>query len=96
MALPHYSRVIKGKAINQGAEYGSRLRGGEGSGKSGDETEDLLELLLDIMVSGLVELEIVHFLLFTDFNIPPSLTLISPPRFSVHSQAPNLQSRPPD
>jgi diphthine-ammonia ligase len=50
MGLPHYSRVITGGAVEQGAEYGSRERGGEGSGREGDETEDLTALLLDVMV----------------------------------------------
>lgn len=52
MGLPHYSRVIEGGAVEQGAEYGSRERGGEGSGKDGDETEDLTALLKDILVSS--------------------------------------------
>lgn len=54
MGLPHYSKVIRGKAIDKGAEYGSRIRGGEGSGEVGDETEDLLELLREVMVSEIV------------------------------------------
>lgn len=51
MGLPHYSRVIKGRSVEQGAEYGSRERGGEGSGREGDETEDLTALLKDVLVS---------------------------------------------
>lgn len=50
MGLPHYTRVIKGGAVEQGAEYGSREHGGEGSGQEGDETEDLTALLKTIMV----------------------------------------------
>lgn len=53
MGLPHYSRVIKGGAVEQGAEYGSREHGGEGSGQEGDETEDLTALLKTIIVSFL-------------------------------------------
>lgn len=53
MGLPHYSRVIKGGAVEQGAEYGSREHGGEGSGQEGDETEDLTALLKTIIVSSL-------------------------------------------
>ena len=51
MDLPLYTRVIKGKAVEKGPEYGSRLRGGEGSGMDGDETEDLTLLLKEVMVS---------------------------------------------
>lgn len=53
MDLPHFTRVIKGKSVAQGAEYGSRTSGGEGSGHEGDETEDLMELLLVIKVRKL-------------------------------------------
>ncbi|WWC59734.1 uncharacterized protein I303_102296 [Kwoniella dejecticola CBS 10117] len=49
MDLPLYTRVIKGKAVSKGPEYGSRLKGGEGSGEGGDETEDLTKLLVDVM-----------------------------------------------
>jgi hypothetical protein len=51
MGVPHYSRVIRGKAVEQGPEYGDRTRMGEGSGTAGDETEDLTELLREVMVS---------------------------------------------
>ncbi|OCF44797.1 cytoplasmic protein [Kwoniella heveanensis CBS 569] len=51
MDLPLYTRVIKGKAVEKGPEYGSRLRGGEGSGEEGDETEDLTKLLNEVMVA---------------------------------------------
>lgn len=50
MSLPLFSRVIKGKAVSRGAEYGSRIRGGDGSGEEGDETEDLTALLRQVMV----------------------------------------------
>jgi hypothetical protein len=50
MGLPHYSGIIHGKPVEQGMEYGSRERGGEGSGKEGDETEDLTALLRTVMV----------------------------------------------
>ncbi|WVQ69542.1 uncharacterized protein L199_007762 [Kwoniella botswanensis] len=49
MNLPLYTRIIKGKAVSKGAEYGSRLQGGEGSGEKGDETEDLTEMLKEVM-----------------------------------------------
>ncbi|KAK8847652.1 hypothetical protein IAR55_005511 [Kwoniella newhampshirensis] len=49
MGLPLFTRVIKGKAVAKGPEYGSRLRGGEGSGQEGDETEDLMSLLGKVM-----------------------------------------------
>ena len=51
MGVPLFTGVIRGKALQQGPEYGSRLRGGEGSGSEGDETEDLTRLLKDVMVS---------------------------------------------
>ncbi|WVF69536.1 hypothetical protein IAT40_004314 [Kwoniella sp. CBS 6097] len=51
MGLPLYTRVIKGKAVEKGPEYGSRLRGGEGSGEEGDETEDLTKLLDEVMTA---------------------------------------------
>ncbi|WVR04842.1 hypothetical protein IAU60_001854 [Kwoniella sp. DSM 27419] len=49
MGLPLFTRVIKGKAVSKGPEYGSRLRGGQGSGEEGDETEDLTALLGDVL-----------------------------------------------
>jgi hypothetical protein len=52
LGLPLYTRIIKGKAIERGPEYGSRVRGGQGSGHDGDETEDLTALLEEIMVSS--------------------------------------------
>ncbi|WWD21739.1 hypothetical protein CI109_106226 [Kwoniella shandongensis] len=51
MGLPLFTRVIKGKAVAKGPEYGSRLRSGEGSGEEGDETEDLMGLLRDVLSS---------------------------------------------
>lgn len=51
MDMPHYSRIIRGRAVEQGPEYGNRVQGGEGSGVVGDETEDLYKLLQDVMVS---------------------------------------------
>ncbi|CDR99919.1 hypothetical protein, partial [Sporisorium scitamineum] len=46
MQLPLYRRVIKGTAINQCSEYGSRTA--SSSSTSEDETEDLYHLLLDV------------------------------------------------
>jgi hypothetical protein len=51
MDLPLITRVIKGKAVARGAEYGSRLKSGEGSEVGGDETEDLYRLLVAVKVS---------------------------------------------
>ncbi|KZT42880.1 hypothetical protein SISSUDRAFT_979208 [Sistotremastrum suecicum HHB10207 ss-3] len=45
--VPLHRRVIRGTAIAQGSEYGSRLPG-SGVSVSGDETEDLYELLRDV------------------------------------------------
>ena len=36
--------------MTRDSEYGNRLRGGEGSGEEGDETEDLTFLLKDVLV----------------------------------------------
>lgn len=47
--VPLYRHVIKGSAVEQGSEYGSR----DGAGSStvaGDETEDLYELLKTVIV----------------------------------------------
>ena len=52
MGLPLYTGVIKGKALEQGPEYGDRVKGGAGSGVEGDETEDLTVLLEQVMVSS--------------------------------------------
>lgn len=60
MGLPHYTRVIKGGAVEQGAEYGSREHGGEVSGQEGDETEDLTALLKTIIVSPPCHAELTH------------------------------------
>lgn len=49
MSLPLYTKVIRGKAISQGPEYGSRLCLGAGTGQKGDETEDLTCLLSDVL-----------------------------------------------
>ncbi|WVO18313.1 hypothetical protein L204_106028 [Cryptococcus depauperatus] len=49
--VPLFTRTIRGKAISQGPEYGSRMRGGEGSGVGGDETEDLYSLLQDVLMA---------------------------------------------
>lgn len=54
MDLPLFTRVIKGKAVAKGAEYGSRSSSGEGSEVGGDETEDLYGLLREIKVGGVV------------------------------------------
>lgn len=55
MRLPLYRHVIKGKPVQVGGTYGSRNRSEPGragqGGVSGDETEDLEELLLQVKVS---------------------------------------------
>ena len=50
MDLPVYTRVIKGKAVARGAEYGDRQNGGLSQGTEEDETEDLTALLRVVMV----------------------------------------------
>ena len=50
MGLPLFTRVIKGKAIERGPEYGSRNPGEAGIGSEGDETEDLTYLLTGVLV----------------------------------------------
>ncbi|KIJ56701.1 hypothetical protein M422DRAFT_22862 [Sphaerobolus stellatus SS14] len=47
LEVPLIRRVITGQAINQGAEYGSRLSL-DPRGVQGDETEDLFELLSEV------------------------------------------------
>ncbi|WVQ75780.1 hypothetical protein IAR50_005413 [Cryptococcus sp. DSM 104548] len=49
MGIPLFTGIIRGKAVEKGPEYGSRLRGGEGSGEKGDETEDLTFLLQGVL-----------------------------------------------
>ncbi|XAO27823.1 hypothetical protein I312_106686 [Cryptococcus bacillisporus CA1280] len=49
MSLSLYTKIIQGKAIAQGPEYGSRLRLGPGTGQIGDETEDLTDLLSQVL-----------------------------------------------
>ncbi|CAK9779456.1 adenine nucleotide alpha hydrolases-like protein [Cutaneotrichosporon oleaginosum] len=51
MGLPHYSGIIRGKPVEQRMEYGSREHGGEGSGREGDETEDLTVLLRTVLAA---------------------------------------------
>lgn len=45
--VPLYRRVIQGTAVEQGSEYGGRA---SSSGVTGDETEDLFELLAEVKV----------------------------------------------
>jgi diphthamide synthase (EF-2-diphthine--ammonia ligase) len=47
---PLYQRIIRGKPISTSLSYGATERGGRQHGTSGDETEDLLELLKDVLV----------------------------------------------
>jgi hypothetical protein len=47
---PLYQRVITGKPIATALTYGAPERGGRQKGTEGDETEDLYELLKDVMV----------------------------------------------
>ncbi|ODN79369.1 hypothetical protein L202_03373 [Cryptococcus amylolentus CBS 6039] len=49
MDIPLFTGIIRGHAVEKGPEYGSRLRGGEGSGEQGDETEDLTSLLRTVL-----------------------------------------------
>lgn len=48
LEVPLYRHVIQGDAIEQNAEYGSRIAGG--AGVLGDETEDLYTLLKRVKV----------------------------------------------
>ncbi|KAK7695941.1 hypothetical protein QCA50_000580 [Cerrena zonata] len=48
--VPLYRRTIKGTAVNMGAEYGAR-QASKNIGISGDETEDLYELLHTVKAS---------------------------------------------
>lgn len=47
--VPLFRRTIKGTAVNMGAEYGAR-QASKNIGISGDETEDLYELLHTVKV----------------------------------------------
>ncbi|KAG6821595.1 hypothetical protein H0H93_000104 [Arthromyces matolae] len=47
LEVPLYRRIITGTAVEQGSEYGSRSSKGK-SLVEGDETEDLLALLMDV------------------------------------------------
>lgn len=49
MGVPLFVGIIKGKAVEQGPEYGDRTQTGDGT--SGDETEDLTKLLRRVQVS---------------------------------------------
>ncbi|KAL7423571.1 hypothetical protein Q5752_001151 [Cryptotrichosporon argae] len=48
MGVPHFSRVIRGTAVEVGAEYGRRVGM---QGVDGDETEDLTALLCDVLAA---------------------------------------------
>lgn len=48
--VPLYRRIISGDAVQQGPEYGGRSAN-EAGGVQGDETEDLYELLVQVLVS---------------------------------------------
>jgi len=49
--VPLYRRVITGSAVEQGSEYGQRQP--SKGGISGDETEDLYDLLATVKANGL-------------------------------------------
>ena len=49
--VPLFRRTIKGSAVDQGLEYGPRDAKSSQDGVSGDETEDLYELLSSVIVS---------------------------------------------
>lgn len=49
MGVPLFVGIIRGKAVEQGPEYGDRTRTGDGT--DGDETEDLTKLLRRVQVS---------------------------------------------
>lgn len=49
LGVPLYRRIISGDAVQQGTEYGGR-KAQDAGGVKGDETEDLYELLLQVIV----------------------------------------------
>lgn len=49
LEIPLYRRIIAGRAVEQRSEYGGR-EAQNSSGVQGDETEDLLNLLLTVKV----------------------------------------------
>ncbi len=63
--MPLYRRVISGAAVEQGGEYGGRDPSRSG-GISGDETEDLYELLSTVKVLNISLLQD-----FTLIHLPP-------------------------
>ena len=50
LTVPLYRQIIKGVAVEQSSEYGSR-KAVTSEGVSGDETEDLFDLLAHVKVS---------------------------------------------
>lgn len=52
LGVPLFRRVIRGSAVEQEAEYGARTADSpdSGAGVTGDETEDLFELLKTVKV----------------------------------------------
>ncbi|CBQ69413.1 conserved hypothetical protein [Sporisorium reilianum SRZ2] len=86
MQLPLYRRIIKGTAINQRAEYGSRAAASSSSTpEQQDETEDLYHLLMDVkahhpdieavsvgaILSNYQRVRVEHVALRPDVNLVP-------------------------
>lgn len=65
LEVPLYRGLISGSAINQGSDYGTRHAGCKG-GVTGDETEDLFELLSVVKVCMVVSRRIVLRTKFMD------------------------------
>uniref|UniRef100_V5EZ25 Diphthine--ammonia ligase n=1 Tax=Kalmanozyma brasiliensis (strain GHG001) TaxID=1365824 RepID=V5EZ25_KALBG len=85
MGLPLYRRIIKGTAVNQRSEYGSRTASSSTSSSTEDETEDLYHLLADVkahhpdiqavsvgaILSNYQRVRVEHVALRPDINLTP-------------------------
>lgn len=65
LEVPLYRRVIQGTAVEQGSEYGGR-KADEAGGVTGDETEDLFQLLVAVKVHA-------SYILSSAFDTTPTL-----------------------
>ena len=76
--VPLYRKTIDGTAVEQGSEYGGRAANTSG-GVSGDETEDLFDLLSTVKVRGLYHTQ------FSALQSPRRVTPIFEASLSVQS-----------
>lgn len=67
--VPLYRKTIDGTALEQGSEYGGRMASTSG-GVSGDETEDLFDLLSTVKVRELVSYAVSQLTFITQSRYP--------------------------